>query len=229
MTIEFRIFIAAPSEVEEQRKAVFDVVATIARWVESPTTLPHWVPQVLGDVTQEKTRRSAVAKAVGTLICASGGSRSHGEPPAGPGRGPASRRGLTKFSRDREKGWNTPWQDLVGGRKDIPTSTRSHLARTGVALSAPALALDWSAERFVGRPNTEQNGRGGVYPPGAGVTSIQVALSSQPGSAGLGSFTSWLNSTCPMPDAVSCSLSEIAQPMLSWSADAVPAPRTCRR
>lgn len=127
MTIEFRIFIAAPSEVEEQRKAVFDVVATIARWVESPTTpLPHWVPQVLGDVTQEKTRRSAVAKAVGTLICASGGSRSHGEPPAGPGRGPASRRELTKFSRDREKGWNTPWQVLVEGRKDIPTSTRSH-------------------------------------------------------------------------------------------------------
>lgn len=204
MTIEFRIFIAAPSEVEEQRKAVFEGLSR--------------------DSALTEEQRKEVAAGGGR-----GGRRSHGEPPAGPGRGPASRRELTKFSRDREKGWYTPWQVLVGGRKDIPTSFRSHLARTGVALSAPALALDWSAERFVGRPNTEQNGRGGVYPPGAGVTSTQVALSSQPGSAGLGSFTSWLDSTCPMPDAVSCSLSEIAQPMLSWSADAVPVPRTCRR
>ena len=54
-----------------QRLEQFADAATIARWVESPTTpLPHWVPQVLGDVTQEKTRRSAVAKAVGMLICA---------------------------------------------------------------------------------------------------------------------------------------------------------------
>ncbi len=55
-----------------QRLEHFADPTTINRWVNEPTTpLPHWVSQVLGDVTQERARRESVAKAVGTLICAS--------------------------------------------------------------------------------------------------------------------------------------------------------------